>query len=202
MAKAKVTHKNKLEVVANPRVEVGLSPKQEKFAMIYATEEVTQTEAALRAGYAESNAHAIASRMLNGRDYPNVLERVRQIKIELQHKFEVSFESHVKKLAELRDTALQNGAYSAAVQAEYRRGQAQGDIYISKSEVRHGSIDSMSKEEVEKALKEIKEQYAPITVDITPTQENNAQNRSKARKRVLSTTQESDQENGQEVTSN
>ena len=43
MAKAKVTHKNKLDIVANPRVETGLTPMQEKFATIYATEEVTQT---------------------------------------------------------------------------------------------------------------------------------------------------------------
>ena len=83
MPKAKVTHKNQLDVVANPRVETGLTPKQEKFAIVYATEDVTQTEAALRAGYAESNAHAIASRMLNGRDYPQVLERIREIKTEL-----------------------------------------------------------------------------------------------------------------------
>jgi hypothetical protein len=51
---------------------------------------------------------------------------------------------------------LESGAYSAAVQAEYRRGQAQGDIYINKSEIRHGSIDQMSKEEVMEAIKEIK----------------------------------------------
>ena len=76
MAKAKVTHKKSLDIVANPRVEKGLTPMQEKFAMIYATEEVTQTEAALRAGYAESNAHSIASHMLNGRNYPQVLNRV------------------------------------------------------------------------------------------------------------------------------
>ena len=83
MAKAKVTHKNKLDVIANPKVEVGLTPKQEKFAQIYATEEVTQTEAAIRAGYAKSNAHAIASHMLNGRSYPLVLERIFQIKKEI-----------------------------------------------------------------------------------------------------------------------
>ena len=49
----------------------------------------------------------------------------------------------------LINRALENGAYSAAVQAEYRRGQAQGNIYINKSEIRHGSIDSMSKDEAE-----------------------------------------------------
>ena len=67
----------------------------------------------------------------------------------------------------IRDEALANGAYSAAVQAEFRRGMAQGDIYVNKSEIRHGSIDSMSKEEVMKALDEIKESYASV-IDITP----------------------------------
>ena len=64
MAKAKETHRKKLEVVANPKIDFGLTPKQEKFCKIYATEEVTQTEAAIQAGYAVSNAHAIASRLL------------------------------------------------------------------------------------------------------------------------------------------
>jgi hypothetical protein len=68
---------------------------------------------------------------------------------------------------------LQAGAYGAAVQAEYRRGQALGSIYIDRKEIRHGTIDSMSKEEVVKKLEEIKRLYGgnagPI-VDVTPKQ--------------------------------
>ena len=60
----------------------------------------------------------------------------------------------------IRDLAIEKGAFSAAVQAEYRRGQAQGDIYVSKSEIRHGTIESMSKDEVLKALEEIKKEYS------------------------------------------
>ena len=45
----------------------------------------------------------------------------------------MSYGRHVRDLQRIRDDALDNGAYSAAVQAEYRRGQAQGDIYINKS---------------------------------------------------------------------
>ena len=67
----------------------------------------------------------------------------------------------------IRDLALDNGAYSAAVQAEYRRGQAQGDIYVSKSEIRTGSIDQMSREDVEKELERIREGFEPI-IDVTP----------------------------------
>ena len=100
----------------------------------------------------------------------------------------------MRDLQSIRDVALENGAYSAAVQAEYRRGQAQGDIYVSKSEIRTGSIDSMNKEDVLKALEEIKQSYAPITIDITPKEKKNASNRGKARKRLLQADEGSDAE--------
>ena len=101
----------------------------------------------------------------------------------------------------IRDGAIEAGAWSAAVQAEYRRGQAEGNIYVNKSEVRHGSIDSMSKEEVERALKDIKEQYAPVTYNGGDAQrQNNTSNRTKARGRILeavpdSADQQSEREN-------
>ena len=88
--------------------------------------------------------------------------------------------------------ALTNGAYSAAVQAEYRRGQAQGDIYVNRSEVRHGSIDAMSLEEVRRALKEIKNNYAPVTINVTPERESNTDNRDKARRRLMADDEEGD----------
>jgi|TARA_R110002012_G_scaffold223423_2_gene395408 CRISPR/Cas system-associated exonuclease Cas4 (RecB family) len=81
---------------------------------------------------------------------------INRYRAELDEKYGVSYGRHVRDLQRIRDDALDNGAYSAAVQAEYRRGQAQGDIYINKSEIRHGSIDQMSKEEVLKAIEEIK----------------------------------------------
>ena len=49
------------------------------------------------------------------------------------------------------------------------------------------SIDSMTKEEVQKALQELKEQYEPTNIiDITPDVED-THNSPKARKRVLPT---------------
>ena len=69
------------------------------------------------------------------------------------------------------------------------RGQAQGDIYVNKSEIRHGTIDSMSKEEVLNAIKELKQTYDPVTIDITPVEESD-KNRDKARKRVLGSVSE------------
>lgn len=54
------------------------------------------------------------------------------------------------------------------MQAEYRRGQALGTIYIDRKEIRHGSIDSMSKEEVERKLAELRKIYqaSPAILDV------------------------------------
>jgi len=57
-------------------------------------------------------------------------------------------------LARLREKALGEKSYSAAVNAERLRGQAAG-LYIDRKEIRTGSIDSMSREEVLSKLKEI-----------------------------------------------
>ena len=61
---------------------------------------------------------------------------------------------HVQELARLRDKALNEKSYSAAVNAERLRGQAAG-LYIDRKEIRTGSIDDMSREEVLKKLKEV-----------------------------------------------
>jgi|TARA_R110001606_G_scaffold394222_1_gene564927 phage terminase small subunit len=161
MARAKITHRPKLAVVANPKIDFGLTPKQEKFCKIYATQEVTQTEAAIEAGYAISNAHAIASKMLNGRDFPQILDRILQLKNELQQKYEVTFESHVRKLSQIRDESLANQNYASAVAAEKARGQVAG-LYIDRKEILHGKIDQMDRQEVMDEIKRIQSEFPQL----------------------------------------
>jgi len=62
---------------------------------------------------------------------------------------------------------LQN--WNAAVAAEKSRGQAAG-LYIDRKEILTGSIDQMSKEEVESKLKEIEKQFS-INTDIIEVKE-------------------------------
>tara|TARA_X000001388_G_scaffold70960_1_gene60430 strand:- start:216 stop:827 length:612 start_codon:yes stop_codon:yes gene_type:complete len=191
-----------VETRGRPKATVSstLTRRQELFVkeLVSKDGQITMREAAINAGYPVSSAHTRAYELTNPNMSPHVVAKIRAYRQELDEKYGVTYQRHLRDLQTIRDLALQNGAYSAAVQAEYRRGQAQGDIYISKSEVRHGSIDSMSKEEVEKALKEIKEQYAPITIDVTPTEESNKQNRSQARKRILSADENRNQEDQEE----
>ena len=65
-------------------------------------------------------------------------------------------------------------AYSAATQCEIARGRAHGDIYVTKSEIRHGSIDQMDREQVMKALEELKTEFGTSVgnvIDVTPEKE-------------------------------
>ena len=174
-----------------PRVTAAqpLTRRQELFVkeLVSKDGQITMREAAINAGYPAGSAHTRAYELTNAQKSPHVVSAIRAYRQELDEKFGVTYQRHLRDLQSIRDVALTNGAYSAAVQAEYRRGQAQGDIYVSKSEIRTGSIDSMSKEEVKAALQELKQTYAPITIDITPetsARASNPHNRDKARSRL------------------
>jgi phage terminase small subunit len=182
--------------------EQALTRKQELFVkeLVSKDGQITLREAAINAGYAAGSAHSRAYELTNPHMSPHVVAAIKAYRRELDEKYGVTYQRHLRDLQTIRDMALENGAYSAAVQAEYRRGQAQGDIYVSKSEIRHGSIDSMSKEDVLKALEEIRNSYAPITIDVTPTEKDeNTSNRNKARGRLLQAGKGSGAEVEQEI---
>ena len=163
--------------------------------------QITLREAAVNAGYPVKSAHVRASELTNPNASPHVVKAIRKYRNELDEKYGVQYKRHLRDLQIIRDAAMEKGAFSAAVQAEYRRGQAQGDIYVNKSEIRHGTIDSMSKEEVLKAIKELK-QFEPVTIDVTPERtedETKQTRRSKKRSRLLGTVEEPIEAKPQEV---
>jgi phage terminase small subunit len=158
----KRTHKVKVSTSdpsAIPLLDYGITDMQEKFCQIYATQNVTQTEAAKIAGY--SDPAPMASKFLNGRDYPKVVDRIREIKAELAKKYEVTYDNHITELAKIRDIALQNGQTAAAVAAEKQRGMAAG-LYISRSEILVGRIDQMSKDEVLREIAKLTEEFPAL----------------------------------------
>ena len=134
----------------------GLTDKQRIFVQIYTENEgrLTPTECARQAGYAEDRANTTASELLNGKRFPKVVEAVLARRAEIQKTHEVKLDKHVQELARLREKTLAEKSYSAAVNAERLRGQAAG-LYIDRKEIRTGSIDSMSRDDVLKALKEL-----------------------------------------------
>ena len=139
-----------------PKDGEGLTSRQKIFVQIFAENEgrLTPTECARQAGYKEDRANTTASELLNPKKYPKVVNALIRRRAEIDKTHEVKLQKHVQELARLREKALNEKSYSAAVNAERLRGQASG-LYIDRKEIRTGSIDSMSREEVLKSLKEL-----------------------------------------------
>jgi len=133
-----------------------LTKNQAEFVELVCTLEGQKTlrEISVLAGYSSNGSHTRAYELLNPRISPHVVAAVKARRKELAEKYAVDFGRHVRDLQRIRDRAMEDKSYSAAVQAEHRRGMAAG-LYVSRSEIRHGSIDSMTKAEVEAALAEI-----------------------------------------------
>ena len=167
-----------------------LTRRQEKFVKELVSNDgmITYREAAINAGFPASSAHTRAYEMTNPEICPHVCRAIQAYRDELDEKYGITFKRHLRDLQRIRDLALENGAYSAAVQAEYRRGQANGNIYINKSEIRHGTIDSMSKEEVLKALKELKQNEPRYAEEVIEHEEEKSDQK---RIRTVRTTKES-----------
>ena len=139
-----------------PRGADGLTEKQRIFVEIYTANEgrLTPTECARQSGYKQERANVTASELLNVKKSPKVVAAIMKRRNEIAETHKVEMNKHVQELARLRDKALVEKSYSAAVNAERLRGQAAG-LYIDRKEIRTGSIDSMSREEVLTKLKEI-----------------------------------------------
>jgi phage terminase small subunit len=147
--------------VAPLRKQKVLNGKEWKFVTELVTGDgrVTLREAAIRAGYKATSASVMAWKLTNPEINPHVVSAIQAYRAELNSKYNTSYERHMQDLQKIRDKALDAGAYAAAVQAEYRRGQALGTIYVDRKEIRHGTIDSMSKEEVQRKLDELRALY-------------------------------------------
>ena len=119
------------------------------------------TECAISAGYAQDSAGVRAAELQNPKRFPLVVKYIGELREEYQKKYAVTFERHISELARIRIDALKKGAWSAAVNAEVARGKAAG-LYIEQKIIRTGKLDDLSEEELEKRMKEIIDQYAPI----------------------------------------
>ena len=127
---------------------------------------MTQSEAAIAAGYAKSSSRVEGSQLLNPRYSPLVVQYVGRLKEERLEKHKVTYDTHVAELARLREAALKKNSFSAAVNAETNRGKA-GGLYIERKIIKHGKLEDMSELELENKMKQILDDYAPI-LNVTP----------------------------------
>ena len=140
-----------------------LTDQQQRFSELYVYNEgrMTPYECAVEAGYAKDSARVRASELRNPRRFPLVVKFIGELREEVQNKYEVTFEKHIKELARLREEALKKGSFSSAVNAEVARGKA-GGLYIEQKIIKTGKLEDMSEQELERRMKEIVDQYSPI----------------------------------------
>ena len=128
---------------------------------------MTQTEAALAAGYSPKRARQEGSELCNPRLSPLVVKHIGQLKEERLRKHEVTYEGHVAELARLREAALKKGSFSSAVNAEANRGKAAG-LYIDRKIIKTGKLEDLSEQELEAKMKQLLTDYGQI-IDVTPS---------------------------------
>ena len=128
---------------------------------------MTQTEAALAAGYSPKRARQEGSELCNPRLSPLVVKYIGELKEERLKKHEVTSEGHVAELARLREAALKKGSFSSAVNAEANRGKAAG-LYIDRKIIKTGKLEDMSEQELEAKMKQLLTDYGQI-IDVTPS---------------------------------
>ena len=122
---------------------------------------MTQSEAALAAGYSPKRARQEGSELCNPRLSPLVVKYIGELKEERLKKHEVTYEGHVAELARLREAALEKGSFSSAVNAEANRGKAAG-LYIDRKIIKTGKLEDMSEQELEEKMKQLLADYEPL----------------------------------------
>ena len=148
-----------------------LTEMQQRFAefLVFGGPEgpMTQTEAALAAGYSPKRARQEGSELCNPRLSPLVVKYIGELKEERLRKHEVTYEGHVAELARLREAALKKGSFSSAVNAEANRGKAAG-LYIDRKIIKTGKLEDMSEQELEAKMKQLLNDYGQI-FDVSPS---------------------------------
>ena len=144
-----------------------LTDQQRKFAelLVYNEGKMSPAEAAYEAGY-KTRARRATSEMRNPRYFPLVVKYIGELRAEVREKYGINFEKHVAELAKIRNDALKNKAWSAAVNAEVARGKA-GGLYVDQKLVMTGNIDNLSADEIKDKLKKILDDNKEI-INITP----------------------------------
>ena len=148
-----------------------LTEMQQRFAefLVFGGPEgpMTQTEAAIAAGYSPKRARQEGSELCNPKLSPLVAKYLGQLREERIRKHEVTYEGHLAELARLREAALKKGSFSSAVNAEANRGKAAG-LYIDRKIIKTGKLEDMSEQELEAKMKQILDDYGSL-INVTPS---------------------------------
>ena len=144
-----------------------LTEKQIKYAHIYVLDGgiKSNTEIAIEAGYAKESAYQRAYELLNEAICPHVVKYIREIQKDVEKKFDINENSHLKKLWEIQSKAEQKGMLGVALRAEELRGKTKG-LYVDYSKnmnINQNGLDDLTTEELEARMKGTLQHYSKIS---------------------------------------
>ncbi len=150
-----------IQFEADPEHE--LTEMQAAFVWHYTEGASGQTESARRAGF--SFPAAAASKMLNGKDFPNVTRAVRMAQDELREKYAITPEKTGSMVWKIAETSFESGAYNAAVSAIKELNQLAGlTIHRSQNLNINANLEKMTKDDIKSRLNQllgVKDDYDP-----------------------------------------
>ena len=134
-----------------------LTNRQMTFAQKIVEGIYSNAEFARLAGYSVEVANVSASKLLNGRDYPHVVEYIEELRQERERRYGVTTIGQLERLYTLSLGAEEAGQFSAAINAEKIRS-ALGGLTIDRRETIN-TIDQLSRDEITARLAALQKQY-------------------------------------------
>lgn len=158
----KTDSKTKVETAEPTR---RLTNRQKEFAKYYIEGRYSNAECARKAGYAEDSANVQASKLLNGRDFPLVVEYIAEQREARERKYGVTLINQLKRFDELSHSAEEAGQFSAAINAEKIRSSL-GGLTIDRRETTNvHKYDELSREEITARLAKLREKYPAAFIE-------------------------------------
>ena len=149
-------------------IDKSLTEMQKKFARLYVessygTGHLTNTEAAIQAGYSPESAYQRAYELLNPKICPHVVKYIGELKEDWRVKNQIDPDKHMSRLNYLGQRAEAKDMIGVSLRAEELRGKVAG-YYIDRQIIKNkSSIEDLTLEELEQRMEKIVEENILIT---------------------------------------
>ena len=148
-------------------VNKSLTEMQKKFGKLYVessygTGHLTNTEAAIQAGYSPESAYQRAYELLNPKICPHVVKYIGELKEDFRIKNNIDPDKHMARLNHLGQRAELKDMIGVSLRAEELRGKVAG-YYIDRQIIKNKNSNDLTEEEIEHQLKQITEDYSLMT---------------------------------------
>ena len=150
-------------------VDKPLTEMQKEFARLHVENSfgkaaLSNTESAIKAGYAPESAYQRAYELLNPKLCPHVVKYISDLKDDFRRKNNIDPDKHMGRLHHLGLKAEENKMYGIAGQMEIARGKVAG-YYVEKKMTLHKNVEELTEEEAADRMKNILKDYKHILED-------------------------------------